>query len=312
MKRLRLLGKMALAAYLMIAAAASVAGWVMGAGALYPQRLPLSLGLVARADAVFSRLGATRKDLEVVATDGAVLRGWKVQAAQPIGDWVLLFHGVADNRVGTLQYAEFLLRRGYSVVMMDARAHGASDGSLATYGWRERNDTHAVVEALVTAEHPHCIFELGESMGAAVALQSAAIEPKIDGVVAESPFGSLREVTYDYTGLHWSPLLGKTLFLPASLAAIPQMERAGGFHAKDISPEHSVTMRAFPVLLICDGNDKIIPCRHTNAIYAAAAGTKQLWLVPGAGHTGAYGTSPDEFERRVTTFFTGVHGEKNN
>jgi uncharacterized protein len=312
MKRLRLLGKIALAAYLLIAAAASVAGWVMGAGALYPQRSPLSLGLIARADAAFSRLGASRQEFEVAAADGAVLRGWKVQPAQPMGDWVLLFHGVADNRVGTLQYAEFLLRRGYSVVMMDARAHGASDGSLATYGWREWNDTHAVIEALVTAEHPHCIFELGESMGAAIALQSAAMEPKIDGVVAESSFRNLREVTYDYTGLHWSPLLGKTLFLPASLAAIAQMEKAGGFHAKDISPEHSVAMRAFPVLLICDGNDKTIPCRHTKAIYAAATGPKQLWVVPGAGHTGAYGTSPDEFERRVTAFFAGVHAEKSN
>jgi alpha-beta hydrolase superfamily lysophospholipase len=308
----RLVGKIALGASLVMAAAEAMAGCALGTGALHPQRSPLLPNSIARADAVFSRLGASRHDFEVRAADGTILRGWKVGAAQPVGDWVLLFHGVADNRLGTLQYAGFLLRRGYSVVMMDARAHGASDGSQATYGWRERDDTRGVVEALVAAEHPHCIFELGESMGAAIALQSATIEPKIDGVVAESSFRNLREVTYDYTGLHWSPFLGKTLFLPASLAAIPQMEKAGGFHAKDISPEHSVAMRAFPVLLICDGNDKTIPCRHSKAIYAAAKGPKQLWVVPGAGHTGAYGTSPDEFERRVTTFFAGVHAEKHN
>ena len=61
---------------------------------------------------------------------------------------MLLFHGVADNRVGVIGQSEFLLRAGYGVVMMDARGHGASEGSIATYGWLERNDTRAVIDAL--------------------------------------------------------------------------------------------------------------------------------------------------------------------
>ena len=36
-----------------------------------------------------------------------------------------------------------LLRHGYSVVMMDARAHGVSGGKMATYGLLERQDTDA-------------------------------------------------------------------------------------------------------------------------------------------------------------------------
>ena len=60
-------------------------------------------------------------------------------------DWVLLFHGVADNRVGDLGVADFLLRAGYGVVMMDSRAHGESEGDLATYGWKERDDVRVVV-----------------------------------------------------------------------------------------------------------------------------------------------------------------------
>ena len=75
------------------------------------------------------------------ASDGSILRGWKVRSADPSGDWVLLFHGVADNRMGVLEHALVLLAAGYNVVMMDARAHGTSDGAMATYGWLERNDT---------------------------------------------------------------------------------------------------------------------------------------------------------------------------
>jgi len=65
---------------------------------------------------------------------------------------------------------------GYSVVMMDSRAHGASEGAMATYGWLERNDTRFIVDALESSEYPRHLFALGESMGAGIALQSAAVD----------------------------------------------------------------------------------------------------------------------------------------
>ena len=62
-------------------------------------------------------------------------------------------------------------------------------------------------------------------------------------------------------------------------------------------------VRAFPLLLICDGADVVLPCRHSEAIFHAAAGPKELWRVPGALHTAAMGTAPAEYRRRVISFF---------
>jgi pimeloyl-ACP methyl ester carboxylesterase len=140
-------------------------------------------------------------------------------------------------------------------------------------------------------------------MGAGIALQSAAADPRIEAVVAEAPFASLREASYDYAGLRWSPLLGKTLFAPFSWILVSRGESLAGFSASGISPEKAVAKRAFPVLLICDAKDVALPCRHTERIYAAARGPKSLWVVPGAFHTGALGFEPDEFRRRVLQFF---------
>jgi alpha-beta hydrolase superfamily lysophospholipase len=282
---------------------AAVGGWLAGPAFLHPIRRELTPDLIREADASFGVTGGTREDFDVRAPDGTLLRGWKVRPKNSNGNWVLLFHGVADNRIGVVGQSEFLLCAGYSVVMMDARAHGASGGPIATYGWLERNDTHAIVDALESSEHPQHLFALGESMGAGIVLQSAAVDPRIEAVVAEAPFADLREASYDYAGLRKYPWLGKTLFAPGTWTLLYRDEKLAGFPVAEVSPVKAVAARAFPVLLICDEKDDALPCRHAEMIYAAARGPKQLWIVPGAFHTAALGFQPEEFRRRVLAFF---------
>ena len=271
---MRRTSKLALTGILLLLGLAAGAGTVLGSGILHPIRKPLSPTNAALADRAFAAISAHREDFSVRAPDGVLLRGWKVRPAQPNGDWVLLFHGVSDNRTGVIGHAEFLLRAGYGVMMMDARAHGASEGEQATYGWKERFDTKAMVDALESSERVGRLFALGESMGAALALQSAAVEPRIEAVVAESSFSNLKEVTYDYAGLHLGSWLGKTLFRPASIVAVHQAEKEGGFRFADVSPEAAVAARSFPVLLISGTRDATIPTRHSRRIFARAAGPK--------------------------------------
>jgi len=292
-----------LSGLLLLSGAAAVLGWYAAPGVLHLPRREFTAADRTRADAVFSRYGAVAADFVVRAPDGIALRGWKVRAAKSAGDWILVFHGQADNRMGMVDHAALLLAAGYNVVLMDSRAHGESGGELATYGWKEREDSRAVVDALKAAEPVRHLFALGESMGASIALQSAAVDPRIEAVVAEAAFRDLQEAAFDYAGLHWSPLLGKTLLFPGAWAVLHRGEREGGFLATEVSPERAVAARAFPVLLICDQADTTLPCRHTESIYAAARGAKLLWEVPGASHTAALGMAPEEFRRRVLDFF---------
>jgi alpha-beta hydrolase superfamily lysophospholipase len=300
MRRLTFVAIVVVVALALLSAVSGYIGNAIGPGVLHPANL--NPERVDEAEQAFNRTGATKTDFTVRANDGVELRGWKVVPASPNGDWVLLFHGVSDNRTGDLGHAEFLLRHGYSVVMMDSRAHGKS-GDMATYGWKERYDTVAITDALYTTEKVRHLYAHGVSMGAAIALQSAAVEPRLAAVSAEDPFANLREVTYDYAGLDVSPFLGKTLFRPASIFAMRAVALTGGFNPDEVSPEKAVALRPFPVLLICGTNDHRIPCRHAEAIYNAAMGPKQLWIVQGAGHASALGQAPAEYENRVVSFF---------
>jgi pimeloyl-ACP methyl ester carboxylesterase len=300
--RRRLL-RIALILLLFPPALAAVGGWFFGPAFLHPIRRELTPDLIREADATFAQIGARYEEFNVRAPDGVLLRGWKVRPLHSNGNWVLVFHGVADNRMGVFEHARVLLLAGYSVVMMDARAHGASEGPIATYGWLERNDTRAIIDVLESSEHPRHLFALGESMGAGIALQSAGVDSRIEAVVAEASFANLREASYDYAGLRRYPWLGKTLLAPGTWTLVYRGESIAGFPAAEVSPEKSVAGRAFPVFLICDAEDVALPCRHSEMIYAAARGPKQLWIVPRAFHTAALGFQPDEFRRRVLSFF---------
>src|SRR6267378_4449626 len=119
---------------------AAVGGWLAGPSFLHPIKRELTPELIRNADVTFEQIGVHRDSFDVRASDGELLRGWKVRAAKPNGNWILVYHGVADNRMGILEHARMLLLAGYSVVMMDSRAHGASEGAMATYGWLERNE----------------------------------------------------------------------------------------------------------------------------------------------------------------------------
>lgn len=293
---------------LLVPILAGLVGDAMGPGTLHPARL--NPERLQHAQEMFRRTKASGEDFVVQTRDNVELRGWKVRVAKPNGDWVLLFHGVSDNRTGMLGSADLLLRHGLSVVMMDSRAHGTSGGDMSTYGWKERYDTVSIANELYASEKVRHLFALGVSMGGAIALQSAAVEPRIEGVVAEDPFADLREVSYDYAGLRRWPMLGKTYFLPASVFAMRSMSEAGGFNPDDVSPVKAVAERPFAVLLICGTRDNTIPCRHAERIYAAATGPKELWIVPGAFHASALGQDPAEYEKRVVSFFENVGARK--
>jgi pimeloyl-ACP methyl ester carboxylesterase len=149
---------------------------------------------------------------------------------------------------------------------------------------------------------------MGISMGAGIALQAAGSDTRIEAVAAEAPFADLQEAAYDYAGLQRWPLLGKTFFAPGAWVLIYRGERLAGFPAGEVSPEKAVKARAFPLLLICDGADVVLPCRHSETILRAAGGQKELWRVAGALHTGGLGTAPVEYRQRVISFF---HSQRN-
>ena len=273
--------------------------------ALHPGRRPIT---DAEKDEVIADAGegAEVSDVSIVASDGAVLRGWRIRPAAPNGNVVLLLHGVGDNRLGVAGYADWLVRNHYTVILADSRAHGYSDGAIATYGLLESDDIHRWRDWIEVNEHPVCVYAFGESMGAAQILGSLTREGRYCAVVAESPFASFREVAYARFGqaFHTGPWLGRTFFWPTAEVGFFYVRSRFGLDMDLASPANAVSQSHVPVLLLHGLDDRNIPSSESVEIQERNPAMVVLWRVAGAGHCGTQSVAPKEFERRVLNWFS--------
>jgi uncharacterized protein len=288
-----------------------IVGVLVSGAALRPPRRPLTEEEEAGMRHAAHDLDAVLADVSVTTLDGVTLRAWTIRPHQANGNDVILLHGVADNRIGVAVYAELLLAHGYTVLLPDSRAHGASGRDLASYGLVERNDIHQWFDFLAAQDHPRCIFGLGESMGAAQLLQSLASDTHFCAVAAESPFANFREIAYDRMGqpFHAGPWVGRTLLRPLVEVAFLRARWQFNLDMERVSPEDAVAATQIPVLLIHGQVDGNIPVRHSRQIRCGNPNVV-LWEVPDANHCEAITVAPKEFERRILNWFS-THSQPN-
>jgi uncharacterized protein len=301
-RRSLLLGVFFLLGYLTLS---FIAGVFVAEGTLHPGRRSLSTKDEMQATGMARNHDSELTDVAIPASDGARLSAWSIQPRNSNGKAVVLLHGLSDNRLGMIGYAELLLGHGFSVLMPDARAHGASGGQLATYGLLESDDIRRWFDWLQQNQHPACIFGFGESMGAAQLLQSLQTERHFCAVAVESPFSTFREIASDRVGqfFHTGPWLGRTVLRPVVEVAFGYARWKYKMNFEQISPERIVTATKVPVLLIHGQIDSNIPVRHSQRIAANNAAVV-LWVVPNTDHCGAIATAGDELEQRLLNWFT--------
>jgi len=289
-------------------AVCTIAGIVSADWALHPMRSALTLDDDEQAASIAESHGAILQQVEIAAGDGAVLRAWAIRPSSVNGDAVILLHGMANNRAGLLGAADMLLRHGYSVLLPDARAQGMSGGDIATYGFLEAGDIQRWIDWLARKQAPRCIDAIGESMGAAQLLDSLRTVPGFCAVAAESPFASFREVSYIRIGqsLGTGPWVGRTLLRPVVESGILYARLKYGVDLAQDNPAQAVAASHVPVLLIHGLFDNNIPPYNSEMILAGSRGRNPnvyLWEPTDAGHCGAMGAEPDEFERRIVSWF---------
>jgi pimeloyl-ACP methyl ester carboxylesterase len=208
----------------------------------------------------------------VFASEGVTFRGWQFRGTPPRRGLIVYLHGSADNRQSGLGFAHRFVPQGFDVVAYDSRAHGDSGGDACTYGFHEKKDLSRALDAL----QANAAILFGTSLGGAVALQAAADDPRVIGVISQSSFSDLETIVRER-----APFFAKAAEVEVALGIA---ETRGAFHVAEVSPRLSAARIRVPVLLIHGERDRETPASHSRTIFAALAGPKELLIVPRAGH----------------------------
>ncbi len=133
------------------------------------------------------------EEVSFTARDGITLRGWFVPPRN--GVVVIFVHGLWGNRAALSPEAEVFVRHGCGVLLYDSRAHGASGGTVATWGSKEAFDVQQATHFVETRPGVSHIVLLGFSVGASAVTRAAANDPTVDAVILYATWTSLREET---------------------------------------------------------------------------------------------------------------------
>ena len=173
---------------------------------------------------------------------------------------------------------------GYRVVVLESRGHGDSTGRMITYGVHEREDVRQVIDdledrGLLTGP----LTAFGHSLGAAVAIQAASVDERIEAVVAVSSFADLRQEMRDFAD--WKVPYLRWLVNDWVLdAALNQAGHIAGFDPDHASPARAIARTTVPVLLLHGDADRIVPLEHSLQIFHARETGTDLVVFPGATH----------------------------
>ena len=297
--RLRILNLIVVLAIFLGALALVLGSEMLSDYAIHPPRKGDPRSDSEHASAIARQSHSSVESVNIHAPDGVVLHAWWLVPAHPSGKVVFVLHGIADSSISALGFAPLFLGHGYAVLAPDSRGHGQS-GGIATYGVLESHDLVEWANWVRQKSASNAMFGLGESLGGSIVLQSLRAGAPFRAVVAECAYASFKEIARER--LRRS---GHIPVLP-SLIVFTGMEYVKVRYGVDLSQANTVAAVAgahVPMLLIHGLADDRTSPENSRELAAANPRWTQLWLVPGAGHTGAYKTAPAEFERRVLAWF---------
>lgn len=271
-------------------AAVLAIGVLLGAGcaALVTKERELTFRPVREVSGWFSGLPSDVREFYMPVSDqpGAErLFSWYWPNENPRAPTLLYLHGVRWNLTAHLRRIENLRGFGFSVIAIDYRGFGKSDGDMPSEE-SVYEDAGVAWKWLVAQEpDPRKRFIYGHSLGTAVATHLAIDRGAADGMgglIIEGGFTSLPEMARALAP-SWLPIDWLVTQKFATLEKIAKVPA--------------------PVLIVHGKGDAMVPHRFSEALYRAASEPKKLVLVDGGSHYNTSWVGATEYRAALAELF---------
>ncbi len=236
------------------------------------------------------------------SSDGVRLHAWVFLSrfASP-ESWVIVLHGYHSDRASSHRRARFFARRGFNVLLLHFRGHGASQDRWISYGMRERLDVQEAFNflRLLPVEGKVRIGIDGRSMGAAAAAYAVGngeIDP--DWMILESCYDNIRHALLNRLELRLGRSLAPIMAWPVELV-VEQLVR---LRTEDLDPAKALENSRCPVLILAGDSERVLKIAEIDYLYGSIPEPKRLAIFPGGGHEDLLTHDPKRFIRVVESF----------
>lgn len=218
---------------------------------------------------------------------------------------VICFHGYTSQGMKDyLGLSGYYLKNGYSMLLVDERAHGESEGKYIGFGCLDRIDALKWINWVLRkcGEDVEILLH-GTSMGGATVLMMSSLElpAQVKGIVSDCAFTSPKEV--------FSHVLKNMYHLPA----FPVMnisnflnKRFAGYGLDECNAAREVKKAKVPILFIHGSGDTFVPYSMCETMYENCASSKKKLIIEGAAHAECYYKDTDAYENALTEFIGGL------
>lgn len=267
------------------------------AGTDWNQYMPL---IEERKAAMLER---SHSDVWQTSFDGLRLHAtyFPAQEKQDKPKIVICFHGYTSKGMSDyIGLSDYYQKRGFAMLLPDARAHGESEGEYIGFGCLDRQDALGWIRWAIgeLGEETEILLH-GTSMGAAtlLMLSGLTLPEQVKGIVSDCGFTSPKEV--------FTHVLHSMYHLPA-FPVIPGADlvnrKLAGYGMDECNAKREVEKATVPILFIHGEADIFVPCSMCDEIYEHCASPKSRLIVAGAAHAESYYKDMENYERALTEF----------
>lgn len=240
------------------------------------------------------------QEVSITAFDGLTLRGRLYEHPQARGVLVAAHGYRSSGRRDFGAVCPFYYDHlGCSILLIDQRACGKSEGTYITFGLRERFDLRDWCRFAADRFPGVPLLAGGLSMGASTVLMASDILPEpVKVLLADcgyvSPWEELAYVAKQ---------MGKHMPATLLLAGVDMWCRLlAGFRLREWSTVEALAENTRPVFFIHGRADELVPYGSTPRNIAACAAPHALFDGENAGHGLSFCVDPDGYYAAVTAF----------
>ncbi len=213
---------------------------------------------------------------------------------------IFLLHGYGLNKAMMLPWGLVLAKAGYRVVLVDLRGHGHSTGDRTYFGGVERTDLAQCLDALrQRGMDDGPVGVLGISYGAVVALQWAAVDPRVQCATAISPYPDPRTAVERFLKTYVPMLPGR---FDRKVAGDVADRLAAEY--PDLATVKAVRRITQPILFVRGERDELCAREDLARLCACAPKGSEIKDIPLANRL-VVGMCINQLEGTVTEWFQG-------